>query len=469
MDKLLIYIYYTNIDLYNKQYHHLSGNNIEIKKFTGTLWDYYMSIFKLDYKWIICIDETFLINDISRIFSQIDMMEKNKITISGIPDGGIYSIRCGSPYVFNNSFIIFDMEHLVYNIDKIEKFKLEWHNSTDDYRKSQCCSVGVKHDITYGCNFDYDIVYQDYYPIMISLMINNSIYHLKARNNLDHPYKSCPPVKVYNNIDELIGLYCKFGEYYHQNNIKLDLGINKIISTNNKERIDYFIEKIFIDKLINISIEINCQKYYYHNYADLYSEHFKKINKKPQILSIGIYENNSHIRVLKKYFDIDKITSIDKHKYNMEHIDNSVFCDTTNSYMINKFINGKQWDIIIDNGLYRPWEQIYTMSYIFKNLKPGGLYILENTHLPNLINKWGGYNEIDNKTNDIIINEMINLNIKPFYIRENDYIYTKDHVSCIYKLDNVKKCIKCIKCNNMDNMCKCEYKNEKMVTIIQKK
>ena len=109
-----------------------------------------------------------------------------------------------------------------------------------------------------------------------------------------------------------------------------------------------------------------------------------------------------------------------------------------------------------------PWEQLYTLSHLYSSLNNGGLYICENTHLANNLDKLS-------KNNNSIIEDMVKKDIRPYYITNENYIYIKNNISEIYNLDNKKKCIRCKKCSNIGDICKCEYKNEKMVTIIQKK
>ena len=233
------------------------------------------------------MDETLLLSNIDDIKSEIEIMEKNKIVISGTSDGGLYTIKCGSPYIFNNMLFIVDINNLKYNHNNTLQYCKKWNDMSHELRKAECNNIGNKHNVSYRCDYDYNIIFSDYYPIMIKMMENNSVYYYKVKNTLDHPYKKCPPVKVYNNIGGVIGLYCGYGEYYNQNQINIDLGVNKIININNNERIDYFIEKVFIDKFISLSIHYNCQKYYYYNYANLYSPHFKRfLDSEPKILSI---------------------------------------------------------------------------------------------------------------------------------------------------------------------------------------
>tara|TARA_Y100000389_G_scaffold204686_2_gene258864 strand:- start:613 stop:2031 length:1419 start_codon:yes stop_codon:yes gene_type:complete len=472
MNEIVLCIYYTNNELYEKQLEYLESFNIPILSFNNNIIDYYKNILDIKgYKWAICIDETMFINDATKLLDLIHMMEKDNIQICGVPDGGIYTIRNGSPYIFNHSFFILNIDKVDINNNILNTSIKKWEEKDIDIKIKECNDIGKKNEISYNCRLELNVTFDNYYPIMIELMKKYNCYYLKPKNTLDHPFKKCPPIKIYNDINEVIGIYCGYGCYYNQNNIKIDIGINNIVSIDNNSRINYFLEKINQDLLTKLSIKYNCKKYYYYNFINLYKKWFKLYKNENKILSIGIYEHNSHIDVLRDYFKKSEILSIDKNKDIVKNIDNSLHCDTACESSINYNICNNEYNIIIDNGISHPWEQLYLLSILFKKLKSGGIYICENIHIVNNIGKWGNLDNSIKITNMDIINQMYNNDKynRPFYINNENYDYLINNINKIDYLDNTVKCIKCIKCNEFGEKCKCNIINDKMVCVIQKK
>lgn len=125
---------------------------------------------------------------------------------------------------------------------------------------------------------------------------------------------------------------------------------------------------------------------YQSGLAELYEPLFKKIKKKKSgnVLEIGIgghddFTGGGGLRSLKKFFKNKTI-------YGLDIIDKSHF---STSYI--KIIKGSQnnnktyeklrnitFDLIIDDGSHYPAHQLKSFKKLFKNLNPGGIYIIED-------------------------------------------------------------------------------------------
>jgi len=85
----------------------------EIIPFKGLGNDQYLKkILSLDVDFVINIDEDCFIYDSNEILSLMQYMIDNNYDYCGVPDGGIYEIRRGSPIVMNPFFNIFDLRKI---------------------------------------------------------------------------------------------------------------------------------------------------------------------------------------------------------------------------------------------------------------------------------------------------------------------------------------------------------------------
>jgi len=130
-----------------------------------------------------------------------------------------------------------------------------------------------------------------------------------------------------------------------------------------------------------------------HGYSPYYEKHFKKLrNKKINILEIGSYAGASAASFA-KYFSLPTIYCLDinitNFKYSSKKI--KVFSlDVSKKSMVNKFykkINISNqtefFDIIIDDGSHKLSHTLSSLNIFFKNLKPGGYYVIEDYKFPN--------------------------------------------------------------------------------------
>lgn len=154
------------------------------------------------------------------------------------------------------------------------------------------------------------------------------------------------------------------------------------------------VQEYITDKTINL-------------YTDCYSEWFEPYRLKAQaILEIGIgtvipnvlstmygqeynqlpnYKPGNSLRVWQKYFQQAQIYGIDVQP-DTQFVDERIqtmLCDSTNPQAVLKTmhehgIGDDYFDIIIDDGLHTQEAQLCTLTNLFKYVRPGGLYVIED-------------------------------------------------------------------------------------------
>lgn len=122
----------------------------------------------------------------------------------------------------------------------------------------------------------------------------------------------------------------------------------------------------------------------YHNYLEIYEKYFSKYRDSLEnFLEIGLWEGES-IRMWRDYFNVGNLVGADI--LDLSHIelkdtiillgDQSVRADLES--IIEK--SYKEFDIIIDDGGHMMHQQQITLGTMFKYLKPGGVFVIEDLH-----------------------------------------------------------------------------------------
>jgi hypothetical protein len=117
-----------------------------------------------------------------------------------------------------------------------------------------------------------------------------------------------------------------------------------------------------------------------HSYIEIYSDLFKDKKKNINILEIGVKDGDS-MMLWKNYFIDSDIIGLDinlsKLKYEPKGF--KVYqVDATEENQVNFILDGKQFDIIIDDGSHILDHQLKSFKIFFKHLKDNGLYIIED-------------------------------------------------------------------------------------------
>lgn len=136
--------------------------------------------------------------------------------------------------------------------------------------------------------------------------------------------------------------------------------------------------------LTELGLRYNTDKAFWHRYTDVYERWFFPYQASAlNILEIGI-SHGSSLKMLKAYFENANIVGLDIHpktEYEEDRIKCFV-CDQGNRENLNRFMqeSSDMFDIIIDDGSHESEHQMITLATLWKSLRPGGLYIIEDLH-----------------------------------------------------------------------------------------
>ena len=122
-----------------------------------------------------------------------------------------------------------------------------------------------------------------------------------------------------------------------------------------------------------------------HNYMHAYARCFAPFRKKPiRFLEIGLHEGNS-VQLWEEYFPkaelhfIDIDLSLVKYHSKRAHYHQ---CDQENPIDLAFFLQKMPgpFDIIVDDGGHSSQQQVTSFLTLFRSLKSGGLYVIEDLH-----------------------------------------------------------------------------------------
>ena len=179
-------------------------------------------------------------------------------------------------------------------------------------------------------------------------------------------------------------------------------------------------------------------------YADCFHENLKELkNKKLDILEIGLAKGGG-IASLYFYFPNSNLIGVDNNPFRIRYKSNrirSIYFDTSSKKILQNLSNhlNQKFDIILDDGGHQLIDQILSFSENFKNLKKGGIYIVEDLNYPDLHTMYNPTNEVVNlKT----ILKKISLGEEIFtkFMQKNEIENIKDDIESIkfYRTKNKK-------------------------------
>jgi cyclopropane fatty-acyl-phospholipid synthase-like methyltransferase len=126
-----------------------------------------------------------------------------------------------------------------------------------------------------------------------------------------------------------------------------------------------------------------------HGFIDIYEPYFRNMSDSKHILEIGVYRGGS-LKYLSDKFKDGNIYGIDienKTQYDEERI-KTYIVNQEDRNALEKFLEETdvEFDIIIDDGGHTMKQQQVSLGVLFKKLKKGGIYILEDLHTSRLEN-----------------------------------------------------------------------------------
>ncbi len=233
-------------------------------------------------------------------------------------------------------------------------------------------------------------------------------------------------------------------------------------------------------KLDEIGIKYNTDKTSLdHDYLKFYEKHLsdKKDNIK-KILELGIYSTGSasdyekagaSMKMWEEYFINAEIYGLDLHDFsvldqrhprihtlacNGDLREFNDFHEITNQHLVNIYnsfpggrvglneisnIFGSEFDIIIDDGPHTMRSQQLFLGYMFKQLKSGGTFIIEDLHTGNNSAYWHVYNSYP-QTNILTIDMLRKFKetgkIESDFIREEEKIYIENNFKEVFIEDS---------------------------------
>ena len=172
-----------------------------------------------------------------------------------------------------------------------------------------------------------------------------------------------------------------------------------------------------------------------HHYTEVYEYFFYPIKYTARnIFEIGIAAGAS-LRMFRDYFPNAIISGIDI--INCAHLNSDVIktfvADQANRQKLEDFTETYkcEFDIILDDGGHTMQQQQVSLGYLFKYVKPGGYYIVEDVHTSLLAS---GYGVEENKENTTLV--MIDNFIRTGKI-ESKYMTAEEEN---YLNENIKYC-----------------------------
>jgi hypothetical protein len=158
---------------------------------------------------------------------------------------------------------------------------------------------------------------------------------------------------------------------------------------------------------------INTDKFaHYYPIYDMYFHSLREDNL--NILEIGV-KNGESLRLWKKYFPNAQIWGVDIDPKCLDHKEENIEIligdqnDPTTFDPIKKI----DFDIIIDDGSHVFFHMINSFEYLWKNLKNGGLYFIEDTGMI-FHNHFLGFAQNRDKWDEFLVHQIRSLDLDTF-------------------------------------------------------
>jgi hypothetical protein len=174
-----------------------------------------------------------------------------------------------------------------------------------------------------------------------------------------------------------------------------------------------------------------------HDFTEIYERFFLPLKSEPlRICEIGI-EKGGSLAVWRDYFPRAVIFGVDIadcSEYAEQRVKTFV-ADQSKRSQLKSFIeaSGGDFDILVDDGGHTMIQQQISLGFLFKHVKPGGLYVVEDVHT-SLPRFYHGF-EVDptgnNSTLTLIHGFMTEAEIRSPYMTASEAGYLKRNIkSC---------------------------------------
>lgn len=195
--------------------------------------------------------------------------------------------------------------------------------------------------------------------------------------------------------------------------------------------------------LTKIGRKYKTDKAYEHQFTKVYNHIFKDRLNIDNLLEIGVYEGNS-LKMWSDYFEnseiygLDNWTQIDEHHIKDFPRIHIITADQDNVKEMDDIVKklDKQFDIILDDGSHRMDHQQSSFGVLFKYVKPGGYYIIEDlqSSFDWQLDRFKIKKDYSNTTYKFL-NTLLDGNLIETYINKDDAEFIKKEVDDINIID----------------------------------
>lgn len=175
--------------------------------------------------------------------------------------------------------------------------------------------------------------------------------------------------------------------------------------------------------LQQIGLESKTDKAYLHGYCDLYEESLSHLkDKKIRLLEIGIQGENS-IQMWREHLPNAEIHGIDvlRIKPTVKDVTYHVL-DAEKLNQLEEFSRTQGiWDVIIDDGGHTMKQQQFALKMLWRNLKAGGIFIMEDLHTSFPPRRWTHNPELSPTTYQLVESLQSGTGFRSPYFENKDY------------------------------------------------
>lgn len=311
------------------------------------------------------------------------------------------------------------------NTQWTKKFLSEWWSICDKFEYSRY-KTGLWHDQTcFGLLLDNNLDYQENVKIINNSVLNGRVFRDEHNKNfIFHAFS--------------------FG---HTKNRTIDLAYYKIFNLTPSIKTGSTMEELAEMFPIDKSFE--------HDYFNrVYDEIFEKYREAKKVMELNTPHFYNSFQILKSYFNHAEIFAVLPSLSNEFKDDeklNKIILDTSKRNELEKLANEiSDFDIIFDDGSHKMFDQQTAFATLFKTLKSGGIYVLEDLHTSiecKDINKsifgWG--DSTKTTTLDMLTHFNSTGKIVSDYINDDEKAYLEETISsCKIYDDRYPNSITCI-------------------------
>lgn len=121
-----------------------------------------------------------------------------------------------------------------------------------------------------------------------------------------------------------------------------------------------------------------------HGFASIYERYLQgRRDSRVTVLEIGVWRGAS-LRMWRDYFPLGRIFGIDLNPSAASQAGPRIAIfigDQTDEQLLGRVVECTgPLDVVIDDGGHRVEQQMPTLAFLWAHLKPGGIYIVEDTH-----------------------------------------------------------------------------------------